>query len=647
MRLIRGSTEKIDGDERRGGVRGQRPEHARALRSSRGSRMTDASHRTPVTGQQRLGRRKSKTAARAANASSAVVRRAFEALRVVGRPDDRHHARAVIARVRRRKDVFGPQRSQTSEIARLTDPLIARPARQAGYFHRFGRQPRVAPRRRPRGFCRSINPTIGVAVVAAMCSGPVSPPTNNRLRSISARSSARSNSPKSTTRSAATAERLPRRCRDAARRLTIRRPRAEHDPPRRRRAREARDQCRESRLRPAPERIAGARRATTISSCSGATPASRRRRGDPRRRRRVRRHLDRVAVRRSGAPAGHPGIASSRSHWFTTECRRPQRPRPRHRPRVHPRAPLDLVADSRRAPRSPAPARRCADRRADRSPGRTVACRSRRASRKIAARRASPAASAPRSPRPGADCRATTGAAAGSTRYARRAAGNARFNARGSGVVNTTSPMSRSRISRMFNWFPGFPGPRSRFTPQRRRPNRTERGSCYSIVASSISMTGMSSLMGYTRLHCGALQRSAVLDELDLRLAVRAGQDFEQFRIDGHRVFLRSLGRSSPGGLCSDRSTSAHTIAEQIDALARTGLYHPRLRPESSEVIIVSQMRSFLPDLILVVLPWRVTPSAAPNRSRRPRPPDHRRVLLPARAAPGRTARRWTRRLPR
>jgi len=52
-----------------------------------------------------------------------------------------------------------------------------------------------------------------------------------------------------------------------------------------------------------------------------------------------------------------------------------------------------------------------------------------------------------------------------------------------------------------------------------------------SIVASSMSITGMSSLIGYTG---GALEGSPILDESDRRLAVRTGENFEQFRVDGH-----------------------------------------------------------------------------------------------------------------
>ena len=73
---------------------------------------------------------------------------------------------------------------------------------------------------------------------------------------------------------------------------------------------------------------------------------------------------------------------------------------------------------------------------------------------------------------------ATIGAAAGSTRYDTCAFGNRRLTARITGVVRATSPSRRSRTSRILN-------------------------SCRqaSIVASSMSITGMSSLMGYTRLH--------------------------------------------------------------------------------------------------------------------------------------------------
>jgi len=45
---------------------------------------------------------------------------------------------------------------------------------------------------------------------------------------------------------------------------------------------------------------------------------------------------------------------------------------------------------------------------------------------------------------------ATTGAAASSTRYEIVVPGHARFSAFGSGVVNTTSPIRRKRINKIF-----------------------------------------------------------------------------------------------------------------------------------------------------------------------------------------------------
>ena len=46
-----------------------------------------------------------------------------------------------------------------------------------------------------------------------------------------------------------------------------------------------------------------------------------------------------------------------------------------------------------------------------------------------------------------------------------------------------------------------------------------------------------------------ALQRGAVLDELHLGLAVGAGQNLEQFRIDGHRVVTLVSWQASFGGV--------------------------------------------------------------------------------------------------
>ena len=112
--------------------------------------------------------------------------------------------------------------------------------------------------------------------------------------------------------------------------------------------------------------------------------------------------------------------------------------------------PDDLVADSLRGPRQPGQPRTAwpavqIDHQVVTLPPqapRQPADRPRSARARTRAAR--------RSLRPGADCRRTTGSAAGSTRYVRCASGNLRFNARSIGVVNTTSPIRRRRISRIF-----------------------------------------------------------------------------------------------------------------------------------------------------------------------------------------------------
>ena len=141
---------------------------------------------------------------------------------------------------------------------------------------------------------------------------------NSRLRPISARSSCRSNSPRSTMRPAVGAE--PARAPSAAirdGRLTVRRPRAEHDPPPRDPRRQRRDGLRRSSLRASAGTGCPRSRAPRSARRRAADPG----RAQPRRHarvgRRVERHLDRDPASGSGAPPGHPGIASSRSHWFS------------------------------------------------------------------------------------------------------------------------------------------------------------------------------------------------------------------------------------------------------------------------------------------------------------------------------------------
>ena len=174
-------------------------------------------------------------------------------------------------------------------------------------------------------------PTTGVAVAAAMCSGPVSPPTNSRLRPISALSSCRSNSP-------------GRRCGRPRRRAARAPPpqsvaaASRSDGPElstsRRRAcpaASAASSLDEERLRPAPERIArahvharSARRPSTHARVARRSAILRVGAG-------IERHLDRVAVRvrraarpsrdrlRAG-PTGSPPSASAAvraARWTT------------------------------------------------------------------------------------------------------------------------------------------------------------------------------------------------------------------------------------------------------------------------------------------------------------------------------------------
>ena len=179
-----------------------------------------------------------------------------------------------------------------------------------------------------------------------MCSGPVSPPTNSRLRPISARSSARSNSPKSSTRAPRVAASSARGGRDAIGGGAIRRPRAEHDPPLGDSRRPARQRLDERRLRPAPERIAGAdvhhdqlvlagrrRAAAAVRDPRDRRPdrAASRRRPVPGRR--VRRSSRRS---RSAGPTGSPPNAAAAARARADGAR------------VHPAGAPDVVADALR-----------------------------------------------------------------------------------------------------------------------------------------------------------------------------------------------------------------------------------------------------------------------------------------------------------
>ena len=92
-----------------------------------------------------------------------------------------------------------------------------------------------------------------------------------------------------------------------------------------------------------------------------------------------------------------------------------------------------------------------------------------------------------------------------------------------------------------------------------------------------------------------ALERRAVFDELDFRLAVRAREDFEQLWIDGHaqapKLQAAQPGRHCP--LCRGATVRVvrGMIIRVIGGIPRT----PRrgLRQNTAAVIIFSQMRTF------------------------------------------------------
>ena len=126
-------------------------------------------------------------------------------------------------------------------------------------------------------------------------------------------------------------------------------------------ARQPRDEPREGRFRPSPERVARAH-VRHDDSC----------RADAHARAASRAHIRASAAASSAISTGSPHrirpapratrrSPSSRSHWFSTECLGCRSARPVDRPRVHPPPSLDVVADRAAArparPRQPRAAR--------------------------------------------------------------------------------------------------------------------------------------------------------------------------------------------------------------------------------------------------------------------------------------------------
>ena len=235
------------------------------------------------------------------------------------------------------------------------------------------------------------SPTTGVSVAAAMCSGPVSPPTKSRLRPISALSSSRSNSPRSMIRCAS----APSRARVAA---AIREAASRSDGPElstSRRCRIPRRQgggrVHEELFRPAPERVpcAHVHHHQFVVLChaglAAASPPCARRPADP-----ARCRCDpapgparRPAIPewpRAG-PTGSAPNAAAAAHARVGRCACTSSGDPGCRTRSVPWR------------RSPMPATHCAARRADPARGRTSPRRSRRARFRSSSSRPRPASS--------------------------------------------------------------------------------------------------------------------------------------------------------------------------------------------------------------------------------------------------------------
>src|SRR3954469_7732646 len=128
---------------------------------------------------------------------------------------------------------------------------------------------------------------------------------------------------------------------------------------------------------------------------------------------------------------------------------------------------------------------------------------------------------------------ATTGAAACSTRYVRRASGKRRRSARMAGVVKTTSPIIRSRMSRMF------------IAPELRLDGRLVQQHHGDVV-----LDGVDALAALT------LEGGSILHGRHRCLALRTRQDGQQLRVDGH-------------GTSSARHYSAALLTPPCTAAAR------------------------------------------------------------------------------
>ena len=244
------------------------------------------------------------------------------------------------------------QRSQTSKIARFTHPLIARPAGQVRRLRPTRRRPGAdataptAPTGSVRRSRRSASPS-SPRCAAARCRRRRTAGFVRPAPAAPAGRTRRSRRPDRPYRRA-----VARRGGDPDGRLPIRRPGAQRPavawslrPPVLR-------PVAKKRLRPPSERVARAH-VHDDQVVRPTTPASRSRSAIRASAPRVERHLDRVSLRIRVCRRPSPRSPASRSHWFTTECRRPQLAGAVHDARVHPAPPLDVVADPLGAPAGP------------------------------------------------------------------------------------------------------------------------------------------------------------------------------------------------------------------------------------------------------------------------------------------------------
>ena len=490
----------------------------------------------------RLGRGRSRTAARRrSRAGPQASTRSSQCAGPGFAPGFSRHSASLLSRSRARPLIARSAAASTVAGAISRRGSGNRPARTAAdrtagtaarQLDRLGRERRRPPGRRPRGQRR---PVEADDRDRASCRRRAAARCRRRRRAPRASSSARSSAQVELDGVhdpvAGAARRRRRACAPiVSRRVAVRRAREQHA---RGAAVSAGGQAGEPATR-TPRRASGgtgcprsrgSRRPGWSRSASPAARSLASRRVPPPRGGRVA-----ISVGSRSRSGGAKPSGASRSHWFTTECRGAELARPRHAVSVHPAAPADGVADPPRRAGRPRQQRAARGRRAGRSPRRSRRRAQPARQREVRARIARG--------RPGADATmtssrcglpATTGAACGSTRYARCASGNRRRSARMTGVVNTTSPISRRRIRRILT------GWSSASVLDGRLVDQHDRDVCPRSPGRPGGTSGTSSRRRRGRCHRD--------------VAGGADQNLEQLRIDGHASSFvsRNYIKSRPG----------------------------------------------------------------------------------------------------